>query len=108
MYATIALGAREGCREFVRFFRINYLPQVSESSILYDFSFKIDRETVMARVFERFFRTNEGRTREATGSGLGLSISKHIIEAHGQNIHVRSKENVGTSIGFTLNTRRES
>jgi two-component system, OmpR family, phosphate regulon sensor histidine kinase PhoR len=65
-------------------------------------------EKYLDRVFERFFRTNEGRSREAVGSGLGLSISKHIIEAHGQNIHVRSKENVGTSIGFTLNTRRES
>lgn len=65
-------------------------------------------EKYLDRVFERFFRTHEGRSREATGSGLGLSISKHIIEAHGQNIHVRSKENVGTSIGFTLNTRRES
>jgi two-component system, OmpR family, phosphate regulon sensor histidine kinase PhoR len=65
-------------------------------------------EKYLDRVFERFFRTDEGRNREASGSGLGLSISKHIIEAHGQNIHVRSKENVGTSIGFTLNTRRES
>ncbi len=65
-------------------------------------------EKHLDRIFERFFRTNEGRTREARGSGLGLAISKHIIEAHGQNIHVRSKENVGTSIGFTLSTRRES
>lgn len=59
------------------------------------------------RVFERFFRTAEGRGREVTGSGLGLSICKHIIEAHGHNIHVRSKENVGTTIGFTLSAKRE-
>jgi two-component system phosphate regulon sensor histidine kinase PhoR len=64
-------------------------------------------EQHLDRIFERFYRTNEGRSRDVTGSGLGLAISKHIIEAHAQNIHVRSKENVGTSIGFTLSTRRE-
>jgi two-component system, OmpR family, phosphate regulon sensor histidine kinase PhoR len=65
-------------------------------------------EKYLDRIFERFFRTTEGRSRDATGSGLGLAISKHIIEAHGENIHVRSKENVGTSIGFTLSTRPEN
>jgi two-component system, OmpR family, phosphate regulon sensor histidine kinase PhoR len=65
-------------------------------------------EKYLDRIFERFFRTTEGRSRDATGSGLGLAISKHIIEAHGENIHVRSKENVGTSIGFTLSTRPDN
>lgn len=65
-------------------------------------------EKNIVRVFERFFRTTEGRARDAAGSGLGLSICKHIVEAHGHNIHVRSKENVGTTIGFTLSARKES
>jgi two-component system phosphate regulon sensor histidine kinase PhoR len=65
-------------------------------------------EKNLNRVFERFFRTTEGRGRDVSGSGLGLSICKHIIEAHGHNIHVRSKENVGTTIGFTLNSRKEA
>lgn len=64
-------------------------------------------EKYLDRVFERFFRTADGRERDVTGSGLGLSICKHIIEAHGHNIHVRSKENVGTTIGFTLISKKE-
>lgn len=60
----------------------------------------------LPRIFERFFRTNVGRSRDVTGSGLGLAICKHIIEAHGHSIHVRSTEGVGTTIGFTLNARK--
>ena len=62
-------------------------------------------EKELTRIFERFYRTEEGRTRDSKGSGLGLAICKHIIEAHGETIHVRSTEQVGTTIGFTLSTR---
>jgi two-component system phosphate regulon sensor histidine kinase PhoR len=64
-------------------------------------------EKNLDRVFERFFRTTEGRNKDGTGSGLGLAICKHIVEAHGHAIHVRSKETVGTSIGFTLDAGRQ-
>jgi two-component system, OmpR family, phosphate regulon sensor histidine kinase PhoR len=59
-------------------------------------------EEHLGRIFERFYRTDRGRSREVGGSGIGLAIAKHIIEAHGENIHVRSKLDVGTTIGFTL------
>ncbi|MFM7511273.1 MAG: sensor histidine kinase [Bacteroidota bacterium] len=59
-------------------------------------------EKDLARIFERFYRTDSGRSRDITGSGLGLAICKHIIEAHEETIHVRSTEQVGTTIGFTL------
>lgn len=62
-------------------------------------------EDHLPRIFERFYRTDRGRSRDVGGSGLGLAICKHIIEAHGQTMHVRSKLDVGTTIGFTLDER---
>ncbi|MEO8821047.1 MAG: ATP-binding protein [Ginsengibacter sp.] len=59
-------------------------------------------EEHLPRIFERFYRTDLARARKAGGSGLGLSIVKHIIEAHGDTIHVRSKIDVGTTFGFLL------
>lgn len=56
----------------------------------------------LPRVFERFYRVDRSRSRNQGGSGLGLSIVKHIIEAHGQSLNVRSTEGVGTTFTFTL------
>ena len=63
-------------------------------------------EEHLLRIFERFYRTDLARSRKVGGSGLGLSICKHIIEAHGQTIHVRSKIDVGSTFGFTLQSRK--
>lgn len=56
----------------------------------------------LERIFERFYRADKDRSRELGGSGLGLSIVKHIIEAHKQQVNIRSTKGVGTTIGFTL------
>lgn len=59
-------------------------------------------EEHLPRIFERFYRTDLARSRKEGGSGLGLSICKHIIEAHGEHIHVRSTPDIGTTFGFLL------
>ncbi|MBS1928696.1 MAG: sensor histidine kinase [Chitinophagaceae bacterium] len=59
-------------------------------------------EEHLPRLFERFYRPDHTRSRKVGGSGLGLAICKHIIEAHGQAIHVRSTVNVGSTFGFSL------
>ncbi len=59
-------------------------------------------EQHLKHLFDRFYRVDSSRSRAQGGSGLGLSIVKHIIEAHQQSINVRSTVGVGSTFGFTL------
>ncbi len=59
-------------------------------------------EQHIPRLFERFYRVDKSGSRNEGGSGLGLSIVKHIIEAHGEKIYVESVEEVGSEFSFTL------
>jgi two-component system phosphate regulon sensor histidine kinase PhoR len=56
----------------------------------------------LPRIFERFYRVDEARTREQGGTGLGLAIVKHIVQLHGGAVSVSSESGKGSQFSFTL------
>ena len=95
---TNSIGyGREGGQTRVRFRDMldKILIEVEDSGV------GIAKEDI-PRVFERFYRTDKGRSREHGGTGLGLAIVKHIVEAHGEHITLRSEVGVGSTFSFTL------
>lgn len=93
---SIKYGKHEGTTK-VGFYDMdnNILVEVSDNGIGIE-------EKHLKHVFDRFYRVDSSRSRDQGGSGLGLSIVKHIIEAHDQTINVRSTPNIGSTFGFTL------
>jgi two-component system phosphate regulon sensor histidine kinase PhoR len=65
-------------------------------------------EKYIPRLFERFFRVDKSRSRDQGGTGLGLAIVKHILEVHGESIHVRSTLGEGSAFSFTLKKANNS
>jgi two-component system sensor histidine kinase SenX3 len=59
-------------------------------------------EEEIDRVFERFFRTDPARSRNSGGSGLGLSIVKHVVQNHGGDIRVWSQPRSGSTFTIRL------
>ena len=94
---SIKYGNPENGRTKISFFDMdeNILVEVTDNGSGIDVA-------DLPRVFERFYRTDKGRSREQGGTGLGLAIVKHIIEAHDQTINVRSTPGIGTTFAFTV------
>lgn len=88
---------KEGGRTTVNLYQLdqNMVIEVEDNGL------GIDAEHI-PHLFDRFYRVDRGRSRAQGGSGLGLSIVKHILEAHDQNISVRSAIGEGSTFTFTL------
>jgi len=68
----------------------------------YDTGVGIPDEKHLSRLFERFYRVNEGRTRDTGGSGLGLSIVKNAVLLHHGTIFVKNRQGGGLEFLFSL------
>ncbi|MDR0768721.1 MAG: two-component sensor histidine kinase [Dysgonamonadaceae bacterium] len=87
------------------------ISQYNEKGNFASFSFSdngvgIKNEKHLVHLFERFYRVEEGRTRDTGGSGLGLSIVKNGIDFHGGTISVRNHVSGGLEFVFTLPLKR--
>jgi two-component system phosphate regulon sensor histidine kinase PhoR len=56
----------------------------------------------LERLFERFYRVDQGRSRQLGGTGLGLSIVKHIVNVHGGRVSVESAVGQGSTFSVVL------
>jgi signal transduction histidine kinase len=66
-----------------------------------DYGIGIPKDSIK-KVWDRFYKTDASRGKDKRGAGLGLSITKEIIQAHNENINVISTEGVGTEFVFSL------
>ncbi|MFL2638925.1 MAG: sensor histidine kinase [Flavobacteriaceae bacterium] len=94
---SVKYGKENGTTEVV-------VQNLNESKIIVritDNGFGLEEENY-TRIFERFFRVDKSGSRNSGGSGLGLSIVKHIIDVHDEKIYVESELGVGSEFSFSL------
>ena len=83
-----------------------YISLIENNETLCKITFEDDgcgvEEKQLARLFERFYRVDKGRSRQMGGTGLGLAIVKHAVQFHGGGINVTNRPNGGLKFEFTL------
>jgi len=114
-------GDREGIRQVLTNLILNSIKYGNENGLTKVSSYVMDRQILVEiadngigieekhlnHLFDRFYRVDKSRSRESGGSGLGLSIVKHILEAHNQTVNVRSTPGRGSTFGFTLDKAQD-
>lgn len=112
---------REGIRQVLTNLILNSIKYGNESGVTKVSFYVMDRQILVEiadngigieekhlnHLFDRFYRVDKSRSRESGGSGLGLSIVKHILEAHNQTVNVRSTPGRGSTFGFTLDKAQD-
>jgi two-component system phosphate regulon sensor histidine kinase PhoR len=89
----------EGCVK-LRLFQADGSPETAVVEVT-DSGIGIPQDA-LARIFERFYRVDKGRSREEGGTGLGLAIVKHVAQAHGGQVEVESRIGKGSTFRVKL------
>lgn len=115
------MADREGIRQVLTNLILNSIKYGNENGITKVSFYVMDKQILVEisdngigieekhlnHLFDRFYRVDKSRSRESGGSGLGLSIVKHILEAHNQTVNVRSTPGKGSTFGFTLDKAQD-
>lgn len=115
------MADREGIRQVLTNLILNSIKYGNENGVTKVSFYVMDRQILVEiadngigieekhlnHLFDRFYRVDKSRSRESGGSGLGLSIVKHILEAHNQTVNVRSTPGKGSTFGFTLDKAQD-
>lgn len=115
------IGDRQRLRQLLLILLANALQHIDDAGRIDLDVRRLDRKAILTvqdngvgtspvnlpRIFDRFYRAEEARSRHGAGAELGLAIAREIVEAHGGRITVRSREGSGTTfqITFPLNQR---
>jgi len=115
------LADREGIRQVLTNLLLNSIKYGNENGITKVSFYVMDKQILVEisdngigieekhlnHLFDRFYRVDKSRSRESGGSGLGLSIVKHILEDNNQTVNVRSTPGKGSTFGFTLDKAQD-